>query len=63
MSPDAATQEAPAEKSSEGQRSKQESPPTVEVEINGKKVQAQQQTVPTGAGSIMHFVSGLLHRA
>ena len=62
MSRDVATQEAPHKKLSENPRSKQE-PATIEVEINGRKVQAQTQTVPTGAGSITRLVSSLLHRA
>lgn len=32
---------------------------TVEIEIGGRKVNARKQTVPTGAGSITHFVSKL----
>lgn len=34
-------------------------PPTVEIELGGRKVQAQRQTVPTGAGSIPRFFSRL----
>jgi hypothetical protein len=58
MSSDPAVQQAPSKKRSQRKRAKK-APETVEVEINGRKVQAAKQTVPTGAGSISHFFSDL----
>jgi hypothetical protein len=58
MALDAATQ-VPSKKRSQRKRARKE-PTTVEVEIKGRKVQAQKQTVPTGAGSVARFFSRLL---
>lgn len=61
MAQDVAVQKAPSKEPSDHQRSEQE-PTTVEVEIKGRKVQAQMQTVQTGAGSITRLVNSFLHR-